>query len=267
MSTYPFTLTVPDNSKITSFPGPENTSYATQYKIGESIHLTRLYKFTGINPENGVPTVEDVNQDGAITAAGDKQFLQDTDPDYYGGLHNSFRYRNWQLDVFFYFEKRPFQEGYLKTYFYPAGYIGKNIPRSLAGDYWTPENPGGTLPGLTTTTTSPIGYAYFHYYTESSAVYTDASYIRLKNVSLAYTLPKLLVFTSTCFRFIFPLLRMNRTIIFRTITALKNCGQTLTVLQIHTSDCAGRILTRLKPNISGLTIILSSSIFLATSPG
>ena len=184
------TLTVPDNNKITSFPGLENTSYATQFKVGESIHLTRLYKFTGINPENGVPTVEDVNRDGAITAAEDKQFLQDTDPDYYGGLHNSFRYRNWQLDVFFYFEKRPFQEGYLKTYYYPAGYIGKNIPRSLAGDYWTPENPDGTLPGLTSTTSSPIGYAYWNHYTESSAVYTDASYIRLKNVSLAYTLPK-----------------------------------------------------------------------------
>ncbi|MDR2692179.1 MAG: SusC/RagA family TonB-linked outer membrane protein [Dysgonamonadaceae bacterium] len=184
------TLTVPDNSRITSFPGLENTSYATQFKAGESIHITRLYKFTGINPENGVPVVEDVDLNGTITAAGDKQFLEDTDPDYYGGLHNSFRYKNWQLDVFFYFEKRPFQEGYLKTYYYPAGYIGKNIPRSLANNYWTPENPGGTLPGLTTSTTSTIGQAYWNYYTESSAVYADASYIRLKNVSLAYTLPK-----------------------------------------------------------------------------
>jgi TonB-linked SusC/RagA family outer membrane protein len=184
------TLTIPDNSRITSFPGIENTSYASTRKVGERLSITRLYQFTGINPENGVSTVKDVNEDGKITAADDKLFLKDTDPDYYGGLHNSFRYKNWQLDAFFYFEKRPFQEGYLKTYYYPAGYIGKNVPRSLVKDYWSPENPGGTLPGLTTTTTSDIGYAYFNHYTESSAVYTDASYIRLKNVSLAYTLPE-----------------------------------------------------------------------------
>jgi TonB-linked SusC/RagA family outer membrane protein len=186
------TLTIPDNNKITSFPNLENTSYAEEYKIGESLNITRLYKYTGINRENGIPVVEDVNSDGKIAAADDKQFLKDTDPDYYGGLHNSFRYKNWQLDVFFYFEKRPFQEGYLKTYYYPAGYIGKNVPRSLAKNYWSPENPDGTLPGLTTTTTSDIGYAYYYYYTESSAVYADASYIRLKNVSLAYTVPKAL---------------------------------------------------------------------------
>ncbi|MDR0726004.1 MAG: SusC/RagA family TonB-linked outer membrane protein [Prevotellaceae bacterium] len=184
------TFTLPNNNIIKEFPNVEITSYATTYKVGESKNIVWGYKYTGINPENGVPTVEDLNGDGKITSADDKQFLRDTDPDYYGGLHNSFRYRNLQLDVFFYFTKRPFSEGYLKTYYYPLGYVGRNIPRKYATDYWTPENPGASRPGLTTTTTSDIGYAYYYYYTESDAFYSDASYISLKNVALAYTLPQ-----------------------------------------------------------------------------
>jgi TonB-linked SusC/RagA family outer membrane protein len=187
------TFTLPKNNILKKFPNIELTSYATKYKVGESKNITWGYKYIGINPENGVPLVEDVNEDGKITAADDKQFLKDTDPDYFGGLHNSFRYKNLQFDVFFYFEKRPFAEGYLKTYYYPLGYVGKNIPRQYATDYWTPENPNASRPGLTTTSSGAagtIGYNYLHYYTESDAFYSDASFISLKNVALAYTLPK-----------------------------------------------------------------------------
>jgi TonB-linked SusC/RagA family outer membrane protein len=188
-------LTIPDNQKIIKFPNLENTSYSTKFKVGESINVTRLYKYTGINPENGAPTVEDINGDGSIDATNDRIFQKDTDPDFHGGFHNSFRYKNLQLDVFFNFERRPFSEGYLQTYYYPLGYRGKNIPREFATDYWTPENPNASRPGLTTiynTVDSPIGYAYWYHYTESDASYSDASYIRLKNVALSYTLPKLL---------------------------------------------------------------------------
>jgi TonB-linked SusC/RagA family outer membrane protein len=182
-------LTIPQNNTIVAWPGLENTSYAQRYKVGESITVTRLYKFTGINPANGVPTVEDINEDGKITSADDRIFQKDTDPDYYGGFHNSFRYKGIQLDVFFTFEKRPYAEGYLKTYDYPVGYIGRNVPRELTKDYWTPENPNASRPGLTTTTSSDIGYAYYYYYYISDAIYTDASYIKLKNVALSYYLP------------------------------------------------------------------------------
>jgi hypothetical protein len=183
-------LTIPDNQKIIKFPNLENTSYSTKFKVGESINLTRVYKYTGINPENGAPTVEDINGDGKIDATNDKTFQKDTDAAYFGGLHNSFRYKNLQLDVFFNFEKRPYAEGYLKTFYFPLGYLGKSIPRQFAEDYWTPENPNASRPGLTTTTSSTVGNAYYLHYTESSAYYSDASYIRLKNVSLAYSLPK-----------------------------------------------------------------------------
>lgn len=182
-------LTVPQNNTLLEFDNIENSPYVNSLKVGKSVNIKRLYRFTGINPENGVPTVQDLNNDGKITAAADKEFSHDFDADYYGGFEQSFRYEGLRLDIFFNFEKRPFVPGYLLKYYNPLGMIGKNTLRSLATDYWTPENPNASRPGLTTTTTSAIGSAYQSYYTESDAVYTDGSFIRLKNVSLSYDLP------------------------------------------------------------------------------
>lgn len=183
-------LTVPQNNTLLKYDDLANSSYANSFVVGKSLNIKRLYRYTGINPENGVPTVEDYNGDGKITSTDDMQFIDDTDPDFYGGLQNTFRYKGLQLDIFLYYEKRPFQEGYLKTFYYPAGYIGRNILREFATDYWSPENPNGKYPGLTTTTSSEIGKAYYNYYTESDAIFCDASYISLKNVALSYFLPK-----------------------------------------------------------------------------
>jgi TonB-linked SusC/RagA family outer membrane protein len=183
-----FNITIPKN-KLVKYPDIEYTSFKDVYTVGKSLGITRLYKYTGINRENGAPTVEDVNKDGVITAADDKQFLNDQDPDYYGGFYNSLRYKNFQFEFFFQYTKRPYKESYLKTYYYPLGYLGKNTLRELATDYWTPENRDAKYPGLTTSSASDIGYAYIYQYTESDAVYSDASFIRLKNASLTYSLP------------------------------------------------------------------------------
>jgi TonB-linked SusC/RagA family outer membrane protein len=187
-----FNITVPQN-KLLKYPGIESTAFKDVYSVGKSLGIVRLYKFTGINPENGVPTVEDVTKDGNIVAADDKQFLQDTDPDFYGGLYNSFRYKNFQLEFFFQYTKQPFRKSYLTNFYYPLGYLNKNPLREIANDYWTPDNRNAKYPGLTTSTTSDIGYAYYRQYTESDAGYDDASFIRLKNASLSYDLPSSLL--------------------------------------------------------------------------
>jgi TonB-linked SusC/RagA family outer membrane protein len=183
-----FNVTIPQN-RLVSYPGIELSSYSNTYQVGKSLEITRLYRFTGIDRETGMPAVEDVNGDGAIDASADKQFLKDQDYDLYGGLHNSIRYKGFQLDFIFQFAVQPYKLGWLSEYFYPLGYINRNVPKEIADNTWTTDNPDGRYPGLTTTTTSRLGYAYYYYYTESDAVYSDASYVRLKNISLTYTLP------------------------------------------------------------------------------
>jgi TonB-linked SusC/RagA family outer membrane protein len=184
------TLTVPDNNRVIKFDNLENSVYAESIKVGESINAKTLYHYTGIDPETGIPQVEDVNKDGSITysTATDLQFFEDTDPDFYGGFQNSFRYKNLQLDVYLFFESRPFQEGYLSNQVAP-GLIG-NYSRKYTTGYWTQPGDNSTLPRLTTYTSSGAGYEYIYRYCLSDAVYEDASYISLKNVTLSYYLPQ-----------------------------------------------------------------------------
>jgi TonB-linked SusC/RagA family outer membrane protein len=183
------TFTLPENNKLIKFDAIEQAGYSSRYKVGFSTNTKRVYRFTGINPETGVPEVEDFVKDGKIDSK-DKQFLYDFDVDFYGGLEQSFRYKGVRLDLFFYGEQRPHVEGFLWKHFAPVGALGQNTISSLALDYWTPDNPNAKLPGLTTSISSDIGSAYHAYYTESDADFTTGSFIRLKNVSLSYDLPK-----------------------------------------------------------------------------
>ncbi|MDR0394865.1 MAG: SusC/RagA family TonB-linked outer membrane protein [Tannerella sp.] len=184
-----FNISIPEN-KLLKYDDLDISTYATSYEIGKSLSVARMYKYTGINRETGVPLVEDVNGDGSISNLADAQFLGDLDPDFYGGLQNSFSYKGIKLDLFFQFVKRPFKAGWLANYYYPVGHLGRNVPREIYENVWTPETPDAKYPGMTTTTSSDIGYAYWNYYTESDACYEDASYIRLKNLSLSYNLPR-----------------------------------------------------------------------------
>jgi TonB-linked SusC/RagA family outer membrane protein len=181
-----FNLSVPE-TKIVKFPNLEGSGYDSKFQVGFSTNTKKLYRFTGINPENGVPTVEDYNGDGVINSD-DKQFLYDFDSDFYGGFEQSFRYKGARLDVFFAFDQRPHIKGFLWEHYSPIGARG-NVIREYATDYWTPENPNAKYPGLTTSTSTAIGSAYNSYYTESDALLTSGSYIRLQNVSLSYDLP------------------------------------------------------------------------------
>lgn len=61
---------------------------------------------------------------------------------------------------------------------------GAGVTNEWLTDSWTPENPGARLPRLTTSTGFPQNYL------TSSFWIQDASYLRLKNVQLSYSIPQ-----------------------------------------------------------------------------
>lgn len=64
---------------------------------------------------------------------------------------------------------------------------GAGVTRDWLTDSWTPENPTASLPRLTTATNYPQNFQ------TSSFWIRDASYLRLKNIQLGYSLPAALV--------------------------------------------------------------------------
>lgn len=170
-------------NKLISFPGLEGSTYANRFVIGESTNIVKVYHFTGVNPQTGLYEVQDANGDGVITAAGDKKTIADLNPKYFGGFQNEFQYKNWQLDFLFQFVKQ-------RTYDYSPNVPGGSPvnQRSEMVNSW--QQPGISAP-FQINTSGQNGNAVnaYYNYADSDALIVDGSYIRLKNISLSYTLP------------------------------------------------------------------------------
>lgn len=179
-----FNLSVPKN-KLVSFPGLEGSTYANQYVIGQSINIQKLYNNTGVDPQTGVYTFEDVNKDGVISFADDSQTIRDFTPKFFGGLQNQLQYKGWQLDFTFQFVK---QQNF--NWAFVAGLPGVGINQPVyAMDNWKQAADNASYQKYTSGVDNAVVDAYYNYIS-SDAVVSDASFIRLKNIALSYTIPK-----------------------------------------------------------------------------
>lgn len=175
-----------NRNKLRSFPNIENTSYYRQYVVGRPLSSNYIFQFTGFDPQTGLPTVADLNGNGSInygyadTGRGDLYYAGGTQPKFYGGLSNTLTFKNITLDFLFQFVK---QRGrtILSQSFYPPGYMYNAAARPIL-DYVNAGLPG--QPQITSTFDE--AYEAYGDYTSSDALSTDASFIRLKNVNLAY---------------------------------------------------------------------------------
>lgn len=179
-----FNLTLPKN-KLVAFDGLESSTFANRYVIGEPLTIERLFHALGVDPETGVYTFEDYNEDGGISRSEDKEWIEDLAPEFYGGLGNSLSLGNITLEVFFQFKKQKAFNAF--RYRSTPGYRG-NASVDLY-DRW--QEPGDVAPiqrsfsGL-----APSG-GWGAFQQESNAAVSDASFIRLRNVSLNYKVPTL----------------------------------------------------------------------------
>ncbi|MFC6095465.1 SusC/RagA family TonB-linked outer membrane protein [Flavobacterium qiangtangense] len=172
-------------NRLLSFPGLEGSSYANRYVIGQPLNIVKVFHYTGLDPETGTYTFEDTNGDGVISSPDDRQTVKDLNPKYYGGLRNQLRYRSFQLDFLFQFVK---QENYnsIAAFGQPGTMI--NQPSEVA-EHWTQSGDAGPYQAYTSGA-NPAALLPFSRYIASDAAISDASFIRLKNISLAWDLPK-----------------------------------------------------------------------------
>lgn len=126
------------------------------------------------NAVPGDPKFRDVNGDGIINAK-DRTVIGNGNPDFFFGLTNDLKYKNWDLTVFF--------QGSFGNELYNVNRLVLEENRSQdALNFWRPDNPSTTVPRN--------GYYSLQYggYVNSRFV-EDASYLRCKNVVLGYTFP------------------------------------------------------------------------------
>ena len=175
-----FNLSLPEN-KLIAYPDLEKSSYRNRYEIGKPLSIQRLWHWTGVDAQTGLHTFEDVNQDGSISSPQDLQSLVNTAPKFFGGFNNNFSYKGLSLDIFFQFVKKKGRLPYLGV---PGAFL--NQPTWVLNRWEQTSDvtdvqrytQGGTA---LTTIVNAIN--------NSDMAYSDASFIRLKNLSLSYQLP------------------------------------------------------------------------------
>jgi hypothetical protein len=122
----------------------------------------------------------DINGDGKVDA-NDRTILGTAQPKFTWGFNNTLSYKNFDLSFFF----QGSQGNKMANFnsFSLLNFTGQNnVLADAALNRWTPENPGNKYPRAFAGGSLDVGIF-------SSAIVEDASYARLKNVTLSYTIP------------------------------------------------------------------------------
>lgn len=175
-----FNLTLARN-KLLKFPGLESSSYATTLMIGQPLNIRRLLASTGVDAATGLYSFAGAMWPANATAIGDMT------PKFYGGLSNTVTYKAFELSFLFHFVK---QNGpnYFNSFGTYAPGFASNQPVEVL-ERW--RKPGDITHIQKFTSSSGAAYnAHNNFAAYSDAYITDASFIRLKNLSLAYVLPQ-----------------------------------------------------------------------------
>ncbi|MGO4875650.1 SusC/RagA family TonB-linked outer membrane protein [Pedobacter psychrotolerans] len=170
-----------NKNKINDLYGDGKDDLGNRWFIGQPINVVYDYKMTGVwqtgeDVSKQDPTAKpgslkfaDLNGDGKITAD-DRTILGQTAPKWTGGITNTFHYKNINLSVFIQTAQGMTRNNPDLTYGDETG--RRNTPAEVG--YWTPENQSQTRPALSYNNT--LGYEYA----------SDASYTRIKDVTLSY---------------------------------------------------------------------------------
>ncbi len=177
-----FNITLPRN-KLVSFPGIETSSYKNLFVVGQTLNGTRTYTSLGVNPQTGLYEVMDVNNDGKFDDADYNRF-SDRGRSYFGGFNNSIQYKGFEISFLIQFSKQMRQVGVPL-----GGGWYENQPLEVYNNRW--QKPGDVAQYQKFTTGFDI-YDPLNNQINTWPV-ADASFLRLKTLSLAYQLPEKII--------------------------------------------------------------------------
>ncbi len=170
---------------------PNNTNdIANQWFIGSPVLVIYDYEKIGIwqladsalaaayGQKPGDIRVKDQNKTNTITTD-DRKVLGQLVPKWNGSLNLDFRYKGFDLNVFVFA-----RIGQMMPYAYNTRFHMAGRENSAIKNYWTPENASNEYPRPRTT----AAFASIPY--SSTLTYEDASFVKIRTLTLGYTFPK-----------------------------------------------------------------------------
>lgn len=184
-------------NKITKMPKDSNgkaqeiINGTKKLSEGHSIYEFWLREYAGVDKEDGSALyyVDIKDKDGNVTGrettknqnAASYYYMDDAIPDLYGGITNNFSYKGFDLSIFFSYQ--------IGGTMYDTNYSTLMHPGSF-GTHWSTDILNRWQKAGDVTDVPRLQNNYTAANAASSRWLTDASFLSLKNVTLAYTLPK-----------------------------------------------------------------------------
>lgn len=185
-------LTIP-RSELVQYPAFEKSSSAPLlYAIGYPLNVAKVYPFIGVNEQTGVYEFKSAsgNPTSAPALLTDRTMPVSLLPKFYGGLQQQLNFRGWELDLLFQFVRQTGMN-YLGGFSTLPGGIS-NQPNEVM-NRWTKSGEQKPVQRFTQNTGSTAYRAYSSSFSSGENKYSDASFVRLKNLSVSYYLPKDLI--------------------------------------------------------------------------
>ncbi|HEY0274008.1 MAG TPA: SusC/RagA family TonB-linked outer membrane protein [Chitinophaga sp.] len=183
-----FNLSLPRN-KLIRYDNIESSSYKYTYVVGQPLNIAKVAN-SYVDPQTGVYTY--INAAGkkvsaALLTFDDINRPVDLGKQYYGGFDNNFSYKGFNLDIFLQFTKQTGPYTYATIYRTNFGRIN-NLPAALYHQVWQQPGDVTNYQKLTASANTPPSTARLtaNY---DPFFYVNGAYVRLKNLSLSYTLP------------------------------------------------------------------------------
>ncbi|MDX1955398.1 MAG: SusC/RagA family TonB-linked outer membrane protein [Chitinophagaceae bacterium] len=172
-----------NRNKLIAYPGLDQSPFRENLEIGKPISLVRLLHNTGVDSLTGMYTYEDRTGNGTIgrtLGPNDDRFAYDLTPVFSGGLGNNFEIKNFTISAFFRVIKQSGINGFLASLKGPI--TSTNMPVEILSRWRKPGDITDIAKLALNSSTSLSNLRY------SDLMYSDASFIRLQNLSISYSL-------------------------------------------------------------------------------
>ncbi|SHG36851.1 TonB-linked outer membrane protein, SusC/RagA family [Flavobacterium segetis] len=177
-----------NKNKVLELPGASTGADGNRFIAGTnqraiegySINKFFLVRYVGVNAQTGNAEWLDINGVPTTTPRdSDRVIVGDANPDFAGGITNTFNYKNFDLNIFANFS-------YGNNIFVDGQRFTDNLANdfnktSKVLDYWTTPGQNAYTPALTSTTRAIFART-------STNQLKDGSYLRINNVTLGYNL-------------------------------------------------------------------------------
>lgn len=184
-----------NKNKLTNLEGTKESVFNyTAYDVtavGYPVNALFSYKYAGLDPENGRALAYDSegNKVSNVTSAKDLVYSGTRTPKYSASLTNRFSYAGFDLSfMFIYYGGHVIRNAVSPIM---SGAPGANIDRQ-ALTFW--QNPGDeNIAGMVPAMNRSIGYKEEQVWYAADVHVLKADYIKLRDISLTYNLPKKLI--------------------------------------------------------------------------